>query len=192
MPLIKRYPNRKLYDTQSKQYVTLEGIGDLIREGKEIRVVDNASGEDLTSQTLTQVIAEMEKKPGGFLPRNLLAGLIETGGDRLSSLQRNLIGTLGLWRHVDDEIRRRVHILVEGGELSEAEGQRLLEKLLAISGPAGEPAPERPRLDEEVIHILAEHNIPTQRDLDRVISELETLSSKLDELGGTGRESNAG
>ena len=62
MPLIKRYPNRKLYDTEAKAYITLEQIAYLIREGQEDHVVDHASREDLTALTLTQVILEQERK----------------------------------------------------------------------------------------------------------------------------------
>jgi len=185
MPLIKRYPNRKLYDTESKQYVTLEGISELIRDGKEIRVIDNATGEDLTAQTLTQVIAELEKKPGGFLPRSILSGLIQTGGDRLNTLQRNIIGTMGLGRHFDDEIRRRIYLLVQRGDLDETEGQHLLEQLLALghATTTNEATPERPRLDQEVEQILAEREVPSRRDLDQVLAQLDALANKLDELG---------
>ena len=62
MVTIKRYPNRKLYNTEAKQYITLEGVADLIRQGAEIQVVDHASGEDLTALTLTQITLEQEKK----------------------------------------------------------------------------------------------------------------------------------
>jgi polyhydroxyalkanoate synthesis repressor PhaR len=185
MPLIKRYPNRKLYDTESKQYVTLEGISELIRDGKEIRVIDNATREDLTAQTLTQVIAELEKKPGGFLPRTILSGLIQTGGDRLNSLQRNIIGTMGLWRHIDEEIRRRIQLLVEQGDLDEREGQHLLDQLLALGHPASavEVIIERPQLDQEVEQILAEREVPSRKDLEQVLAQLDALANKLDELG---------
>ena len=60
MRTIKRYPNRKLYDTEKKRYITLKGIADLIRQGKELRVVDNATGQDLTTVTLSQVIFDQE------------------------------------------------------------------------------------------------------------------------------------
>ena len=59
--VIKRYSNRKLYDTQESRYVTLEEIEEMIRAGREISVVDAASGEDLTSVTLTQIILENER-----------------------------------------------------------------------------------------------------------------------------------
>ncbi len=67
MVVIKRYPNRKLYDTIAKQYITLDGVAELVRQGSEIKVVDHASGEDLTAFTLTQIILEQEKKRMGYL-----------------------------------------------------------------------------------------------------------------------------
>ena len=65
MITIKRYPNRKLYDTAAGQYVTLDGLAGLIQAGNEIEVIDNKTGEDMTAVILTQVIYEQEKKEGG-------------------------------------------------------------------------------------------------------------------------------
>jgi polyhydroxyalkanoate synthesis regulator protein len=65
MIIIKRYPNRKLYNTEAKQYITLEGVADLIRQGAEIQVVDHASGEDLTAVTLTQIILSRKRSKAG-------------------------------------------------------------------------------------------------------------------------------
>lgn len=104
MTIIKRYPNRKLYNTDAKQYITLEGIADLIREGSEIQVIDNATGEDLTALTLTQIILEQEKKQSGFLPNSFLTNLIRSSEDRLSSLQRNLPSPGNFWRQIEDQI----------------------------------------------------------------------------------------
>ncbi len=117
MPIIKRYPNRKLYNTETKQYITLEEISILIREGAEVRVVDHASGEDLTAVTLTQIIFELEKKQSGFLPRSILSGLIQAGGERIGAIQRTLASSLGLSHLVDEEIRRRLQTLAEEGQL---------------------------------------------------------------------------
>jgi polyhydroxyalkanoate synthesis repressor PhaR len=91
MPVIKRYPNRKLYDTQAKQYITLDRIAELIREGSEIQVIDHASGEDITALTLSQVILEQEKRQSGFLPHALLSNLIQAGGVQFDTIQRSLI-----------------------------------------------------------------------------------------------------
>jgi len=89
MPVIKRYPNRKLYDTQAKQYITLDRIAELIREGSDIQVIDHASGEDITALTLSQVILEQEKRQSGFLPHSLLSNLIRAGGKQLDAIQRS-------------------------------------------------------------------------------------------------------
>lgn len=62
MAIIKRYPNRKLYDTEAKKYITLDGIAELIRDGQEVQVMDHSTGEDLTTLTLTQIIFEQEKE----------------------------------------------------------------------------------------------------------------------------------
>jgi polyhydroxyalkanoate synthesis repressor PhaR len=86
MPVIKRYPNRKLYDTERKQYINLSDIARMIRQGKEIQVLDHATNDDLTALTLTQVILEAEKKQAGFLPRSLLSGLIRAGEEHLHTL----------------------------------------------------------------------------------------------------------
>lgn len=86
MPVIKRYANRKLYDTEASQYITLDHIARMIRQDENVQVIDNGTSEDVTAQTLAQLIFELEKKHKGFLPRDLLANLIQIGGDRVASL----------------------------------------------------------------------------------------------------------
>ena len=104
MMIVKRYPNRKLYNTESKQYITLEGIAELIRAGDEVQILDHVTGEDLTAVTLTQIIFEQEKKQSGFLPRSVLTGLVQAGGETLGSLRRTLASPLDLFHQVDQEI----------------------------------------------------------------------------------------
>ncbi|MCD6401947.1 MAG: polyhydroxyalkanoate synthesis regulator DNA-binding domain-containing protein [Anaerolineales bacterium] len=65
MTTIKRYSNRKLYDTETKRYITLSDVITMLREGKDITVIDNQSGRDITNLTLTQTILELEKKTWG-------------------------------------------------------------------------------------------------------------------------------
>jgi polyhydroxyalkanoate synthesis repressor PhaR len=77
--VIKRYSNRKLYDTQESRYVTLEELEELIRAGREISVVDVSSGEDLTSVTLAQIILEKERNHRTTLPTAFLHQLIKHG-----------------------------------------------------------------------------------------------------------------
>ena len=178
MPVIKRYPNRKLYDTEAKQYITLDGVATLIREGKDVSVVDHATGEDLTALTLAQVISEQEKKRSGFLPQSVLAGLIQAGGDTMDALRRTLANPLNLARQVDEEIERRVGTLVSRGVVAAEEGRRLREDLLG-STPAEADAlwPD----DEDLERLLARRNFPTRQDLRQLLEQLDDLVDKLDE-----------
>jgi len=92
--VIKRYSNRKLYDTQESRYVTLEEIEEMIRAGREISVVDAASGEDLTSVTLTQIILENERNHRPNLPSAFLHQLIKHGEAWQEFVQRTMRSSL--------------------------------------------------------------------------------------------------
>ncbi len=83
--LIKRYESRKLYDTEESRYVSLEEISKWIREGQEIKVMDNASAADVTAQTLTQIILDEGRKGTSFLPTDLLHELVRVGERAVSS-----------------------------------------------------------------------------------------------------------
>lgn len=74
--IIKKYANRRLYDTSTSSYVTLDHLSDLVREGRDFEVRDAKTGEDLTRQVLTQIIFEQETKGEGALPLNFLRQLI--------------------------------------------------------------------------------------------------------------------
>jgi polyhydroxyalkanoate synthesis repressor PhaR len=81
--LVKKYGNRRLYDTEQSRYVTLEQVGESVRGGKEVRVVDAKSGEDLTAATLAQIIIE-GRGAARLLPVPLLVQLIRMGDDALA------------------------------------------------------------------------------------------------------------
>jgi polyhydroxyalkanoate synthesis repressor PhaR len=92
--VIKRYSNRKLYDTQESRYVTLEELEELIRAGREISVVDVSSGEDLTSVTLAQIILENERNHRATLPTAFLHQLIKHGEAWQDFVQKSLRSSL--------------------------------------------------------------------------------------------------
>src|SRR5437868_3633978 len=92
--VIKRYSNRKLYDTQESRYVTLEEIEEMIRGGKEISVVDASSGEDLTSVTLAQIILENERSRRAVLPSAFLHQLVKHGEAWQDFVQRSMRSSL--------------------------------------------------------------------------------------------------
>ncbi|MFN2134356.1 MAG: polyhydroxyalkanoate synthesis regulator DNA-binding domain-containing protein [Candidatus Promineifilaceae bacterium] len=178
MPVIKRYPNRKLYDTEAKSYITLEGIAELIRAGQEVTIIDYKSDEDLTAVTLTQIIFEQEKKQGGFLPTAVLTSLVRTGGDTLNSLRRGLSAPLDLVKQVDSEIERRMQILISKGELAREEGVRLRDKLLSYSGQMqAEDINER-----DLALLLSEQDVPTREELEHLNQQIQGLTKQLEIL----------
>lgn len=83
--LIKRYESRKLYDTEESRYVSLDEISGWIRQGQEVRVVDNATGADVTSQTLTQIILDEGRRGTSFIPSDLLHELVRIGERAVST-----------------------------------------------------------------------------------------------------------
>jgi polyhydroxyalkanoate synthesis repressor PhaR len=92
--LVKRYGSRKLYDTEESRYVSLEEIATFIRRGQEVRVLDNATAEDVTGQTLSQVILEEARRGASAVTTDLLHELIRLGGEAVSGgverLQRQM------------------------------------------------------------------------------------------------------
>jgi len=177
MIIVKRYPNRKLYNTSAKQYITLEGVAHLIREGEEVQILDHATGEDLTALTLTQIIFEQEKKEGGFLPRSVLTGLVQSGGQTLSTLRRTLASPLNLRLHVDMEIERRLGSLVASGQLTEEESSMMKEKLLSTSTSTQDTTIPS---EEELEQLLINRGVPTRDDLLELSNRLDDLFAKLD------------
>lgn len=93
--VIKRYSNRKLYDTKDSRYVTLQQIGEMVRAGEEVQIIDNATKEDKTEVTLALIISEDLKSQPRSVPLGTLRDLIQERGERLlSSLREGPIGRL--------------------------------------------------------------------------------------------------
>ncbi len=91
MKLIKRYTNRKLYDTERSCYVTLDEIAEMVRDGEDVRIVDNRSGEDLTTVTLAQIVYEEEKRDRKLLPLQSLRMIIQSPSEFLQRISRPVV-----------------------------------------------------------------------------------------------------
>lgn len=179
MPLIKRYPNRKLYDTEARRYINLDELAELVQRGADVQVVDHASGADLTALTLSQIVFELQKKQRGFFPHSLLASLIHNSAQRLSS-------TPVLSELVDAEIQRRIEALVASGELDAEAGSHWLEKLL-VSAPGEITSPLHLRTPleittEQITETLQRLPILTRKDYQKLQEQLELLEATVDEI----------
>lgn len=119
--LIKRYGNRKLYDTSESRYITLDEIARLVRSNNDVKVIDNENGDDLTAITFAQIILEEEKRRSSLISLGLLRELVQHGEDTLAQLKTQVekgveaIGTIG------EKAGRRVQEIVAGTVAGERE-----------------------------------------------------------------------
>jgi len=151
--VIKKYANRRLYNTKSSTYVTLEHLAEMVKDGVDFEVRDARDGEDITRSVLTQIIFEEEAKGQSLLPVRFLRQLIKFYGD---SLQAFVPGYLDLSmesfaKHQDEMRRRMAEAFGGGGHALEAmtrQNLALFERTMRMFAPFGysgrEPQSERP------------------------------------------------
>ena len=138
--LIKRYGNRKLYDTSESRYITLDEIARLVRSNNDVKVIDNENGDDLTAITFAQIILEEEKRRSSLISLGLLRELVQHGEDTLAQLRTQVekgveaIGTIG------EKAGRRVQEMVSGtvsGEREEGGAQGEASHPADVNGSKG-------------------------------------------------------
>jgi len=168
--IIKRYTNRKLYDTRDSRYVTLSQIAGMVRAGEEMTVIDNATKEDLTSLTLAQIIYEQEKKQAEVLPLSALRELVRRSEARLSDLREGRVG--------------RFLARGEGGE----DEKSIKEELDAPKGLFERPREtfeDWQRKVDDQLRALLDKRAPfrqLQEELRRVSQRIEELEGRLRKL----------
>ncbi|HWR65200.1 MAG TPA: polyhydroxyalkanoate synthesis regulator DNA-binding domain-containing protein [Bellilinea sp.] len=161
MPTIKRYTNRKLYDVVARRYTTLEEIGQLVRSGEEVQVVDYATGADLTTTTLVQVLFDEQKRSSNFPPLALLTRLVNSGFRGWVN-QKPDPGS-----EFEVELRRRVATLVNLERLCATDAEEILAKLL----------------DPEILDTASP---ASATDVQSLHAELERLEKRLAEISASG------
>jgi polyhydroxyalkanoate synthesis repressor PhaR len=187
--VIKRYTNRKLYDTVESRYVTLDEIAEMIKQGVEVKIVDNRSKEDLTSVTLAQIIFEEEKKKNQ-MPLAVLREIIRHPGEALSGfIQKEVTPRVVSIR---EEAESRIDKLLrrEAGKEGGPEEPPLAP--LEGSGPADLLKASQRALEDwqrkvdDRVKVVVENvvgNLPAAgRDVQTLLLRLEALEQKLDAL----------
>ncbi len=104
--VVKKYANRRLYNTESSSYITLDNLADMVRQGRDFVVYDAKTGEDITRSVLTQIIVEEEGKGRALLPTAFLRQLIGFYGDQVQSLvPRYLEQAMGAFSQQQEQMR---------------------------------------------------------------------------------------
>ncbi|MGC3939344.1 polyhydroxyalkanoate synthesis repressor PhaR [Roseobacter sp. EG26] len=178
--LIKRYASRRLYNTETSDYVTLEDIASLIREGREVQIVDLKSGDDLTRQYLLQIIAEHESRGENVLPVDVLNDLVRsymTPG--ASVVPQFLQASFEMLRDGQSQMMDKMNAMnpmakMPGFELMQAQQQAFMKAMTGgLGNAAGWSAPE-----EESAAADGESG----EDLDAIKKQLAELQDKLSKL----------
>lgn len=167
--LIKRYANRKLYNTESSRYITLKGIAELIEANEEVRVVDNETGEDITSVTLSQILLDSERE-GRSLSGTLLSDIMDRGGDALyDALQRGLADATGGLDELHQGLRRLLtHRARDGSGLND---------WIAYAAPDFERSLQKAA--ERVFETL---DLPRRSEIEALNAKLERVAEAIEAL----------
>ena len=143
--IIRKYSNRRLYDTLSSKTITLTELADLVREGWEIQVVDQATGEDLTDVTFGQALLELikDRKEAGTVPL-LMRELIRVGRSSLIEFVKNsLVASVEAIALTEKKAKQLVRELLDRGKISQAEAKELTDLLVEVTRERNEILEER-------------------------------------------------
>jgi len=171
--VIKRYANRKLYDTMKSRYVTLKGLARMVRDGEELTVIDNESGDDLTAITFAQIILEEEKTRSSLVSVSFLRELIRSGGATVQDISDRATRGIEVLGGITERAGERVRDVVGGGGRALEEGRHLIDDLVAR--PQEQFNELRSWLRESVDS--ARSSAVVQRELERVEKSLQSLEN---------------
>lgn len=121
--LIKRYANRKLYNTETSRYITLRGVGELLDRGEDVRVVDNETGEDITQVALSQILVD-NKRAREVPSDTLLSQILSRGGDAVySAIRKSVDEASDGIGEFQERFRQLVHLRERAGDGATARGR---------------------------------------------------------------------
>jgi polyhydroxyalkanoate synthesis repressor PhaR len=173
--LIKRYASRRLYNTETSDYVTLEDIAGFIRDGREVQIIDLKSGDDLTRQYLLQIVAEHESKGENVLPIAVLTDLVRSYTTQSATMvPQFLAASFEAFRESQSKWQETMNAMnpiakMPGFEAMQAQQAAFLKAMTGGMGPGSWPgAEDDAKKDEE--------------DLDAIKEQLAELQDKLSKI----------
>jgi polyhydroxyalkanoate synthesis repressor PhaR len=189
--VIKKYANRRLYNTATSSYVTLDDLSHMVKEGRDFVVFDAKTGEEITRAVLTQIIVEEEQKGQNLLPISFLRQLISLYGDSMQWLvPRYLEHAMTTFARNQEQMRKNLQDTFGGlfpfGPLEEMGKQNLalFEKTMKMFSPF----PTVPGVGPRPADKPAEAAAPTEASLKELTDKLNALQQQLDALGKDKKE----
>ena len=187
--LIKRYANRKLYNTESSRYITLKGIAMLLEDGEKVHVIDNETGEDITRVALSQILVDNQRAKED--PSDtLLSQILSRGGDALySAIRKSVDDASDGLGEFQDRLRRIVHQSEEGLQRNRGfpwewrpEDSRSETEEDSIRRAAGASPEFEEVVRETLTEILKSLELPRRRDIENLTRNLERVADAIEGL----------
>lgn len=170
--IIKKYANRRLYNTDTSSYITLEHLAAMVRENREFKVLDAKTEEDITHSVLTQIIMEEEQRGQAMLPVNFLRQLISMYGDSMQAVVPGYLeASMEAFRRNQEQFRTAVEGAFGSGPFAEM-AKRNMAMFEAAAG-AFKPGAAKP----------AEATAGKDDEIDALKAELASLKDKIEKLG---------
>ena len=193
---IKKYANRRLYNTATSSYVTLDHLSQMVKDGTDFAVFDAKSGDDITRQVLTHIIVEEESKGQNLLPINFLRHLISFYGDSLQSLvPQYLDHSMGSFARNQEQMRHYMRDALDGlmpfqqfeemGKQNMALFESAMKMFTPFYGPNGS-GEENPSAGDSKPANKKEEG--TEENLEALVSQLEAMQKQLNQLKGGGKK----
>lgn len=182
--IIKKYANRRLYNTETSAYITLEHLAALTRSGREFKVLDAKTGEDITHSVLTQIIMEAEGKGATMLPANFLRQLIGLyGGNMAGMVPQYLEASMDAFSKSGSQVREAMTGAFAGSPLAEIAKRNIeiFEKATVAFVPKV-PGADRPSADRPGAGRPSEK--PVADEVVALKAQLAELQAKVDKLVG--------
>jgi polyhydroxyalkanoate synthesis repressor PhaR len=177
--IIKKYANRRLYDTESSTYITLERLAEMVRQKRDFQVVDAKTGEDITRSVLTQIIMDEESRGTTMLPVNFLRQLISMYGDQMQAVvPQYLEASLDQLQRNQSQLRETMAGAFAANPFAEIARRNMELFTAAASGGRAKPG------EEAVAEAPAPAGDDTKAELAGLKAQLAELQKQLDKLSG--------
>ncbi|HQT67069.1 MAG: polyhydroxyalkanoate synthesis repressor PhaR [Rhodospirillales bacterium 20-60-12] len=179
--VVKKYANRRLYNTESSSYITLDNLGQMVRDGRDFIVFDAKTGDDITRSVLTQIIVEEESKGRAMLPTNFLRQIIGFYGDNLQSVvPRYLDQAMSSFTRQQQQMRSAMQqslspFLPPGIEEVSRQNMAMMERAMSLFTPF---RPTEPSQAENQAAELQEEILVLRTEVERLQAELAAATKR--------------
>ena len=191
MRIVKRYSNRRLYDTQASRTITLFDLGRLIREGHQVKVIESATDKDITVEVLGRVmLAETNRTSNSNDTKNFLRELIITGGDKSMSILRNtILASIGALQVTKAKAEKIIDELIKKGDLDKSDRKKAVMELLekaekSTADMRTKITKEAEKAQKEVSKFAAGISWAKQEDFKKLSAKVKELAKKVKDLEG--------